>query len=105
MSLDINLKIGDIASEMVGGSTTVLHPFVRNRLVVVGNVYVEMGRLSDAMGVFGRVARGSEEGTDWMVGHLRPEVEDVDTSAFDVRAAERLGEIGASSLPPHAAAA
>ena len=105
LSLEISLKIVDIASEMVGGSSNVLHPFVRNRLVVVGNIYVEMGKLSEAMGVFGRVARGSEEGTDWMVGHLRPEVEDVDTSAFAVRAAERLGEIGASSLSPHAAAA
>ena len=117
LSLDVNLKIVDMASEMVGGmncggngnnSNThpVLHPFVRNRLVVVGNVYVEMNRIDSAMEVFARVARGSgEEGIDWMVGHLRPEVEDVDTSAFAVRAAERLGELGARSMCPHAAAA
>mmetsp|Transcript_19808 Transcript_19808/g.29662 ORF Transcript_19808/g.29662 Transcript_19808/m.29662 type:complete len:1113 (+) Transcript_19808:159-3497(+) len=115
LSLNVNLKIVDLASEMVGGingtysvehPNAVLHPFVRNRLVVVGNVYVEMNRIDSAMEVFARVARGSgEEGIDWMVGHLRPEVEDVDTSAFAVRAAERLGELGARSLCPHAAAA
>jgi tetratricopeptide (TPR) repeat protein len=120
LSLEVNLKIVSMASEMVGsGSNTVnigdnsstssdqiLHPFVRNRLVVVGNVYVEMGRLDDAMIVFSRVARRSGEGgIDWMVGHLRPEVEDVDTSAFAVRAAERLGELGARTLCAHAAAA
>ncbi len=132
-SLSVNLKIVDMATEMVGGgvgegggsqsmtsdsstnpnnstiteSPTVLHPFVRNRLVVVGNVYVEMGKLDQAMKVFSQVARGSgEEGMDWMVGHLRPETEDVDTSAFAVRAAERLGELGAANnLSPHAAAA
>ena len=114
LCLNVNLKIVDVASEMVGGRSSsdeydghqILHPFVRNRLVVVGNVYVEMGRLSDAMSVFARVARGSgEEGTDWMVGHLRPEVEDVDTSAFAVRAAERLGELGSNNVSHHSAAA
>ena len=113
-SLNVNLEIVDLASAMVGAvssnysddENSVLHPFVRNRLVVVGNVYVEMGRLNDAMHIFARVARGSgDEGTDWMVGHLRPEMEDVDTSAFAVQAAERLGELGANNFKPHAAAA
>jgi len=133
LSLQVNLRIVDMASKMVGAVTavlhlirgrktegyeqeqqqtqdtesttsTTLHPFLRNRLIVLGNVYVEMGRLEDAMQVFATVARASG-GTDWMVGHLRPEVEDIDTNAFAVRAAERLGELGARSLCPHAAAA
>jgi tetratricopeptide (TPR) repeat protein len=80
------------------------HAFVRNRLMVLGNLYVEMGRVEEAMEIFTRVARVNMDG-DWHMwtSHGRPEVEDVDTNAFATKAAERLGNV--VKLPPHAAAA
>lgn len=104
-ALGINLRIVEMASDMVGGGDTASsHAFVRNRMIVLGNLYVEMGRLSDAMECFSKVARGNRNG-DWTItSHVRPEMEDVDTNAFAVRAAERLGNLSAK-LKPHAAAA
>jgi tetratricopeptide (TPR) repeat protein len=80
------------------------HAFVRNRMMVLGNLYVEMGRVEEAMEVFTRVARVNMD-DDWHMwtSHGRPEVEDVDTNAFATKAAERLGSV--VKLPPHAAAA
>lgn len=106
-ALEANETIVEIATQMVGGNTheASSHAFVRNRMMVLGNLYVEMGRLDDAMQVFAKVARGNRDAADWMVtSHARPEVEDVDTNAFTVKAAERLGQIG-GRLRSHAAAA
>jgi hypothetical protein len=73
-------------------------------MMVLGNLYVEMGRVEEAMEVFTRVARVNMD-DDWHMwtSHGRPEVEDVDTNAFATKAAERLGSV--VKLPPHAAAA
>jgi len=70
------------------------HPFVRNRFIALGNMYVEAGRMEDAMKTFSRAARAVANGDNLLsVRYNRPEEEDVDTSAFAVRAAQRLGRI------------
>jgi tetratricopeptide (TPR) repeat protein len=104
-ALEANQHIMRLASDMVGGGETASsHAFVRNRMMVLGNLYVETGRLTDAMDIFSQVARSNRDG-DWMVtSHARPEIEDVDTNAFAVRAAERLGNLG-GRFKSHAAAA
>jgi len=104
-ALEANQQIMRLASDMVGGGETASsHAFVRNRMMVLGNLYVETGRLTDAMDIFSQVARSNRDG-DWMItSHARPEIEDVDTNAFAVRAAERLGKLG-GRLKSHAAAA
>mmetsp|Transcript_5133 Transcript_5133/g.7715 ORF Transcript_5133/g.7715 Transcript_5133/m.7715 type:complete len:406 (+) Transcript_5133:3-1220(+) len=107
LALEANEKIVKMATDMVGGGENAAsHAFVRNRMMVLGNFYVEMGRLEDAMEVFSEIARSNRNrDADWMVtSHARPEVEDVDTNAFAVRAAERLGKLG-GRLRSHAAAA
>ena len=76
------------------------HDFVRNRMISLGNLYVEAGRLEEAMTLFTRIARS--QGLESMLSY-RPEGSDIDTSAFAVKAAERLGKIGFQI--PHAAAA
>lgn len=105
-ALEVNLKIIQLAREMVGANNDMSsnHAFVRNRMMILGNLYVEMGQLSNAMEVFSQVARGSRDGNSMIVSHTRPEIEDIDTNAFTVRAAERLGKLG-GMLKPHAAAA
>ncbi len=70
-------------------------------MIVLGNLYTEMGRLDEAMEVFTQVARGNRDG-DWMITSHQPEMEDIDTSAFAVQAAKRLGKL---KFSPHAAAA
>ena len=101
MALEYNQKVVAMATEMVGGAAS--HAFVRNRMMIQGNLFVEMGRINDAMNIFSDVARSSRD-VDWVsMSHARPEMEDVDTNAFAVRAAERLGKVGRSH--PHAAAA
>lgn len=103
-ALETNLRVVQLASEMVGGGKAASsHAFVRNRMMILGNLYVEMGKLPEAMEIFSQVARGSRDGNSLIISHARPEVEDVDTNAFTVRAAERLGNLG--TLKPHAAAA
>ena len=104
-SLEANQQIMLLARDMVGGGESASsHAFVRNRMMVLGNLYVEMGCLTDAMDVFTEVARSSRDG-DWMItSHARPEIEDVDTNAFAIRAAERLGKLG-GRFKSHAAAA
>jgi tetratricopeptide (TPR) repeat protein len=104
MALEYNQKVVAMATEMVGGGDNAgSHAFVRNRMMIQGNLFVEMGRINNAMDIFSEVARSSRD-VDWVsMSHARPEMEDVDTNAFAVRAAERLGKIGRSQ--PHAAAA
>ena len=103
-ALETNLRVVQLSSEMVGGSEAASsHAFVRNRMMVLGNLYVEMGQLPEAMEIFSQVARGNRDGNSMIISHARPELEDVDTNAFTVRAAERLGKLG--TLKPHAAAA
>lgn len=105
LALEANEKIMEMASDMVGGGESASsHAFVRNRLIVLGNLYVEMGRLNDAMQCFATVARASRNGDGAITSHARPEMEDVDTNAFAIRAAERLGKLS-GRLKPHAAAA
>ncbi len=105
LALEANEKIVDMASDMVGGGESASsHAFVRNRMIVLGNLYVEMGRLSDAMECFATVARASRNGDSVINSFARPEMEDVDTNAFAVRAAERLGNLH-GKLKSHAAAA
>lgn len=104
-ALESNLKVVEMASDMVGGGETAAsHAFVRNRMIVLGNVYVEMGRLSEAMECFSRVARGTRNGDRTVTSLTRPEMEDVDTNAFAIRACERLGSLS-GRLKSHAAAA
>lgn len=105
LALEANEKIVGMASEMVGGGETASsHAFVRNRLIVLGNVYVEMGRLREAMECFTTVARTSPDGDGTISTFARPEMEDVDTNAIAVRAAERLGNLSVK-LKFHAPAA
>lgn len=103
-ALETNLRVVQLASEMVGGSEAASsHAFIRNRMMILGNLYVEMGQLPEAMEIFSQVARGNGDGNSMIISHARPELEDVDTNSFTVRAAERLGKLG--TLKPHAAAA
>jgi tetratricopeptide (TPR) repeat protein len=110
-AMNANERIIEMAIEMMKMSHNIMedvvierHAFVRNRMMVLGNLYVEMGRVEEAMEIFTRVARVNMDG-DWHMwtSHGRPEVEDVDTNAFATKAAERLGNV--VKLPPHAAAA
>lgn len=97
------------------------HAFVRNQFVVLGNLYVEARRLDEAMEVFSRISRvqmrsrrrrqrqrqraAGEGGSDDLLHHARPEEEDVDTSsAFAVRVAARLGNVGGNGTYTAAAA-
>lgn len=94
-ALSTNLQIIEEASELVGGGEAASrHDFVRNRYLVLGNLYVEMGKLDKAMEIFARVARG---------GHTTS-LDDIDTSTYAVRAAERLSNLR-RSIKQHAAAA
>lgn len=103
-ALETNVRVVQLASEMVGGGVAASsHAFVRNRMMILGNLYVEMGQLPEAMETFSQVARGSSDSNSMIISHARPEVEDVDTNSFTVRAAERLGKLGI--IKPHAAAA
>jgi tetratricopeptide (TPR) repeat protein len=105
-ALEANEKIVQMASEMVGGGEIASsHTFVRNRMIVLGNLYTEMGRLDDAMEIFTEVARGNSDG-EWMItSHARPGMEDIDSNSFAVQAAKRLGKVVGGRLRPHAAAA
>eukprot|EP00555_Chaetoceros_dichaeta_P011390 CAMPEP_0198260166 /NCGR_PEP_ID=MMETSP1447-20131203/9206_1 /TAXON_ID=420782 /ORGANISM="Chaetoceros dichaeta, Strain CCMP1751" /LENGTH=814 /DNA_ID=CAMNT_0043947757 /DNA_START=348 /DNA_END=2792 /DNA_ORIENTATION=+ len=97
------------------------HAFVRNQFVVLGNLYVEARRLDEAMEVFSKISRqqlrsrrrrqrqrqraAGEGGSDDLLHHARPEEEDVDTSsAFAVKVAERLGNVGGNGTYTAAAA-
>jgi tetratricopeptide (TPR) repeat protein len=106
-ALKANLDIVDLAIEMVGGGETAeSHPFVRNRLVILGNLYVEAGMLEEAMEVFARVVRNGDGGSDLLVlSHARPGMEDVDTSAYDARGAVKSSSNMGMSFFSHAAAA
>jgi tetratricopeptide (TPR) repeat protein len=111
-ALRVNNEVVNLAIEMVTrtdddsssspepSSLPESHDFVRNRMISLGNLYVEAGRLEEAMTLFTRIARS--QGLESMFSY-RPEGSDIDTSAFAVKAAERLGKIGLQI--PHAAAA
>jgi len=95
-ALRTNLQLVEMASEMVGGGEAASrHDFVRNRYLVLGNLYVEMGKLEEAMETFAMVARG---------GNAMTSFDDIDTSTYAVRAAERLGTLR-GIVQQHAAAA
>ena len=95
-ALSTNLKIVEMASELVGGGEAASrHDFVRNRYLVLGNLYVEMGKLEEAMETFAMIARG---------GNAMTSFDDIDTSTYAVRAAERLGSLR-GKVQQHAAAA
>lgn len=146
-ALNANVKIANMALAVVGGGgqrrrqnevsansrldddddddddnndAALQHDFVRNQFVVLGNLYVEVGRLDEAMNIFSRISRqqqrqqqrrrrqlADDSGSgDLLQNHARPEEEDVDTtSAFAVRAAERLGNVGGNGTHPYSAAA
>jgi tetratricopeptide (TPR) repeat protein len=112
-ALRVNKEVVRLAMDMVSkshspvsGSNQEPHPspeahdFVRNRMISLGNLYVEAGRLEEAMQLFTRIARS--QGLDSMLS-FRPEGSDIDTGSFAVRAAERMGKLGLQA--PHAAAA
>mmetsp|Transcript_25886 Transcript_25886/g.43138 ORF Transcript_25886/g.43138 Transcript_25886/m.43138 type:complete len:266 (-) Transcript_25886:16-813(-) len=78
--LTMNRQIVDLTRRLTGGNR---HPFLADRLVVLGNVLLEVGRTSDAMDAFSGAARaGGGE-------HLRSSSYDVDT-----RSAKFLGRVG-----------
>ena len=111
-----SLEVAKIAVKMVGepepddigsdeiNDAALHHVFVRNQFVILGNLYVEAGRLDEAMRIFYRISRyqqrrrglvDGESSEDLLQSNAGPEEEDVDTtSAFAVRDAERLGNVG-----------
>jgi len=93
MALSINEEIVEIASKISGNK----HPFVAHRLKILGNMLVEVGRLTDAMEVFAKAARF---GISDAITNFYHNDEDVDTSSFAIKAAKTLSKVGV--LYPHA---
>uniref|UniRef100_A0A7S2WIG4 Kinesin light chain n=2 Tax=Eucampia antarctica TaxID=49252 RepID=A0A7S2WIG4_9STRA len=92
-ALSINEEIVQIAAKISGNK----HPFVAHRLKILGNMLVEVGRLSDAMEVFAKAARS---GISDAITNFYHNDEDVDTSSFAIQAAKTLSKVGV--LYPHA---
>lgn len=92
MALNINEEIVQIASKISGSK----HPFVAHRLKILGNMLVEVGRLSDAMEVFAKAARC---GISDAITNFYHNDEDVETSSFAIKAAKTLSKVGV--LHPH----
>merc|ERR1712238_129872 len=71
------------------------HPFVRNRLITLGNLYVEGGRISEAMNTFAEVTRAagalSSSSTAVMAAAILGE--DHDSGERAASAAARLGGV------------
>merc|ERR1712038_222144 len=99
MAIQMNEEMIQMAMQLSGPT----HPFVAHRLKVLGNLFVEMGRLDDAMAVFAKAARCGLPDAITNFYDQNSQDDDNDISPFAIQAAKTLKQVGI--LYPHAACA
>ena len=101
--VDISIQMNEEMIQMAMQLSGPTHPFVAHRLKVLGNLFVEMGRLDDAMAVFAKAARCGLPDAITNFYDQNSQDDDNDISPFAIQAAKTLTQVGI--LYPHAACA